>query len=306
VRLTIGTHGRRCSATCSIVERKPWDGTPMTMRSALPTASDMEVVARRSACNVTSGRYRLFWRRCSMSSATVTSRDHSVVGVLAATRFATVVPQDPAPITATRISMGRLYARGWMSALTGVLVPVKSFTEAKVRLAPALDNPARAALARQMAAIVVAAAAPLPVAVVCDDESVSEWASSVGAEVFWRPERGLNGAVADGVSRFGERGFDRVIVAHADLPLADDLTWVADLDGVTLVPDRRDDGTNVICVPTRVGFEFSYGPGSFQRHLAEAQRLGLPHRVVREPRLGWDVDVPGDLEIPVALTERPL
>ena len=37
----------------------------------------------------------------------------------------------------------------------------------------------------------------------------------------------------------------------------------------------------------------------------EAVRLGLPHRVVREPRLGWDVDVPGDLEIPVALTERP-
>lgn len=191
-----------------------------------------------------------------------------------------------------------------MSAPTGVLVPVKSFTEAKVRLAPALSGPARAALARQMAGVVVAAAAPLPVAVVCDDADVAAWAESVGAEVFWRPERGLNGAVADGVERFAQRGVERVIVAHSDLPLATGLAWVAEFDGVTLVPDRRDDGTNVVCVPTAAGFRFSYGPGSFRRHLAEAVRLGVAHRVVREPRLGWDVDLPADLDLP-ELSERP-
>jgi 2-phospho-L-lactate/phosphoenolpyruvate guanylyltransferase len=188
-----------------------------------------------------------------------------------------------------------------MGAQCGVLVPVKSFAEAKVRLASALDTESRAALARQMAEVVLAAASPLPVAVVCDDPEVAEWARGRGAEVFWRPERGLNGAVADGVARFGSRGYDRVIVAHADLPLAEHLGWVAEFDGVTLVPDRRDDGTNVICVPTRVGFEFSYGPGSFQRHIAETERLGLPFRVVREPRLGWDVDHPADLDLPAHL-----
>lgn len=188
-----------------------------------------------------------------------------------------------------------------MTALTGVLVPVKSFAEAKVRLAPALDTESRAALARHMAAVVIAAAAPLPVAVVCDDEVVADWARSLGADVFWRPERGLNGAVADGVERFARRRFDRVIVAHADLPLADHLSWVAEFDGVTLVPDRRDDGTNVICVPAASGFGFSYGAGSFRRHEAEALRLGLPTRVVRERRLGWDVDHPADLDLPADL-----
>lgn len=188
-----------------------------------------------------------------------------------------------------------------MSALTGVLVPVKSFAEAKVRLAPALDDATRATLARTMAGIVVAAAEPLPVAVVCDHDDVADWARSVGAEVFWRPERGLNGAVADGVARFAARGFDRVIVAHADLPLADSLAWVADAEGVTLVPDRREDGTNVICVPAAAGFTFAYGAGSFRRHLDEARRLGLPYRIVREERLGWDVDVPGDLDLPAEL-----
>ena len=45
-----------------------------------------------------------------------------------------------------------------------VLLPVKSFGEAKLRLAPALDAPHRAELARTMATHVVTSAAPLPTA----------------------------------------------------------------------------------------------------------------------------------------------
>jgi 2-phospho-L-lactate guanylyltransferase len=192
-----------------------------------------------------------------------------------------------------------------MSARTGavdvaVLVPVKAFGAAKLRLAPALDPDARAELARTMASRVVEAAAPLPVSVVCDDDEVAEWAVSVGAAVIWRPGRGLNGAVADGVAALAAVGHDFVIVAHGDLPHAVDLAWVADFDGITLVPDRRDDGTNVVGVPARAqtSFRFAYGPGSFARHHAEAERIGVPARVVREPRLAWDVDVPADLAAP--------
>ncbi len=87
-------------------------------------------------------------------------------------------------------------------------------------------------------------------------------------------------------------------MAHADLPLAVDLAWLARLGGSTLVPDRHDDGTNVVCLPSAIGFEFAYGPGSFRRHAAEGRRLGLAVRVVREPSLGWDVDVPDDLSHP--------
>jgi 2-phospho-L-lactate guanylyltransferase len=179
-----------------------------------------------------------------------------------------------------------------------VLVPVKAFHQAKLRLAPALDGDGRAALARAMATSVVQAASPLPVSVVCDDAAVADWAEEVGAEVLWTPGRGLDGAVAEGVDVLGGRGVARVIVAHADLPHAVELAWVGDGDGVTLVPDRRDDGTNVICVPTRSGFRFAYGAGSFARHRGEAERLGLEVRIVREPRLGWDVDVPADLVAP--------
>jgi 2-phospho-L-lactate guanylyltransferase len=179
-----------------------------------------------------------------------------------------------------------------------VLVPVKAFSRAKVRLASALGPHERAALARSMAEQVLRAAAPLPAHVVCDDEEVAEWARRHGASVVWKPGRGLNGAVLEGVADLATDGFERVVVAHADLPHALALAWVADHDGVTLVPDRRDDGTNVIGLPAASGFRFAYGPGSFVRHRTEAGRLGLPVRVVREPRLGWDVDQPADLEEP--------
>jgi len=184
------------------------------------------------------------------------------------------------------------------SRSVAVLLPVKAFHQAKLRLAPALDEAARAALAVEMATKVVDAAAPLPVAVVCDDDAVAAWAATVGATVIWRPGRGLNAAVTDGVEQLAADGFERVIVAHADLPHARDLTWVADFAGVTLVPDRHDDGTNVVSVPTDAGFRFAYGPASFARHVAEAGRLDLPLRVERSPRLGWDVDLPADLVTP--------
>ncbi len=176
-----------------------------------------------------------------------------------------------------------------------VLLPVKSFGEAKLRLAPALDPARRAELARAMATHVVASAAPLPTAVVCDDAEVAAWARDLGALVVWEPERGLNRAVEAGVARLAASGARRVVVAHADLAHAGNLEWVARFAGVTLVPDHRDNGTNVICVPGDAGFTFSYGPGSFTRHGVEAHRLGLALRVVREPSLSHDVDVPADL-----------
>lgn len=176
-----------------------------------------------------------------------------------------------------------------------MLVPVKAFAVAKGRLAGALDPDQRNRLARLMAARVVAAGRPMSVHVVCDDAAVAVWARGEGAEVLWRPGRGLDKAVRDGVEALHEQGVARVIVAHADLPLAVRLGWVGRFPGVTIVPDRRDDGTNVITVPTGVGFRFAYGAGSFRRHAREARRCGLALRVVRDPLLGFDVDLPGDL-----------
>jgi 2-phospho-L-lactate/phosphoenolpyruvate guanylyltransferase len=179
-----------------------------------------------------------------------------------------------------------------------VLVPVKPFSRAKVRLAAALADEDRRALARTWAEVAVAAAAPLPVVVVCEDDEVAAWAEGAGARALRVPARGLDQAVAAGVEALAGEDVDRVVVAHADLPRARGLAALAGEPGdpVTLVPDRHDDGTNVVVVPAGAGFRFAYGPGSFARHVAEARRLGLGPRVVRSPELAWDVDTPADLE----------
>lgn len=179
-----------------------------------------------------------------------------------------------------------------------VVVPVKAFHVAKVRLAPALSPARRDELARLMATAVVRAAAPLAVTVVCDDPEVRRWAIEVGARVEWTPGLGLDGAVAAGVVAVAATGADRVVVAHADLPLATGLDHVVGEAGVVIVPDRRADGTNVIAIPARSGFRFAYGPGSFARHRAEAARLGLPLEVRDDLALSWDVDLPDDLRLP--------
>ncbi len=189
-----------------------------------------------------------------------------------------------------------------------VLVPVKAFGRAKLRLAEVLGGAERAALAREMADRVLVATGDLPVAVVCDDDEVAAWAEGHGARVLWRPGLGLNGAVNDAVATVAAEGVPRVLVTHADLPLATGFDELADPgdDGVVLVPDRHDDGTNVASVPTGVGFEFAYGAGSFARHCAEAERVGLGLTVVRPPRLTWDVDVPADLDLPADVPTTPL
>ncbi len=185
-----------------------------------------------------------------------------------------------------------------------VLVPVKSFAEAKHRLHVALNDVERAALARATADRVLAAARPLPVVVVCDDTDVAGWARSRGALVVWEPGRGLNGAVEAGVERLRSDGVAQVTVAHSDLPRAVDLPLVGEHQGITLVPDRYGNGTNVIALPTDSGFQFSYGPGSFARHRAEAERIGLPARVLDRPDLAWDIDEPADV-VPVHVAARP-
>lgn len=183
---------------------------------------------------------------------------------------------------------------------TAVLLPVKGFSGAKARLSPVLGPQARADLARDLATRVVEAARPLPTTVVSCDPDVMAWADELGLDVVVDPGGGLNAAVSAGVVELARRGFEQLIVAHGDLPMANHLSWLAHFAGVTLVPDRHGDGTNVVCLPTGSGFTFGYGPGSFERHRHEARRLGLALRVVHDPALGWDIDLPADLE-PVTL-----
>ncbi len=176
-----------------------------------------------------------------------------------------------------------------------VLVPVKAFADAKGRLAPVLSEAQRVRLMQNLTARVIAAAHPYDVAVVCDDDEVAKWARDLGALVIWTPTRGLNGAVRDGVDALAELGYENVIIAHGDLVAPQGLSDLLSEAAVVIVPDVRQDGTNVLIVPTAVEFTFSYGPQSFAAHLREAKHRDLSVEVIAASPLQYDVDEPSDL-----------
>jgi 2-phospho-L-lactate guanylyltransferase len=151
-----------------------------------------------------------------------------------------------------------------------------------------------------MASRVVEAVAEMPTFVACDDEVVAAWARESGATVIWGPGLGLNGAVDDGVSQVASKGFDHVLVSHADLPRPAGLLGVATPGRITLVPDRRHDGTNVMSFPTQKWVRASYGGGSFSRHLGAALAVDDVDVEVRsDPDLSLDLDTYRDLAHPL-------
>jgi 2-phospho-L-lactate/phosphoenolpyruvate guanylyltransferase len=184
------------------------------------------------------------------------------------------------------------------SHTAGVVVPLRSFARGKARLADALDDDARRAFTRAMAERVVAAAGSRPIVIVSSAPEVISWSSALGLATIADPGS-LDLAAAAGRQWVRDRGLGRVVVMHADLPLATALDGIAD-DGdapvAVVVPDHRDDGNPVLAIPSAAQFAFAYGPGSCARHVAEARRCGLEVRVVRDRALGFDIDDASDLE----------
>ncbi len=245
-----------------------------------------------------------------MDAASSGERAHSAAGDEAATIVAMAVPHDPAPITATRSFMvpraygcrsGRPYTgavRSTAMASLGpevVLIPVKAFAQAKRRLGGAMGDRERVRLVRAMAGHVVAASTPLPSPSCATTRTWRHGRRASERPWCGRPVRDSTVRCAPESPALADTGTKWVTVAHGDLPRARGLGTLEHFAGVTLVPDRRDDGTNVLRLPARHEFHFAYGPSSFRAHRAEAVRLGLPVRVLRVPDLAYDVDWPDDV-----------
>ncbi len=178
---------------------------------------------------------------------------------------------------------------------TTVLIPLRSLASGKARLGEALELTERIALIEMMAERVINAAHDLDVLVVYDDPSVATWAEERGASVLRPDTPGLNQAITAGRDHLRSIGCERVIVAHADLPYAEDLRVMITDHEISIAPDRHRDGTNVLSIPTNLDFSFAYGPGSFASHVTLAQDLGIEPHIIDVPGLAWDVDHPDDL-----------
>ena len=180
------------------------------------------------------------------------------------------------------------------------LIPVKELSKAKARLAPVLDEAGRRELITAFYRDVLAAALDCPaldsVGVVSRDADALALASEAGAEAM--AELGdLNDSLDSAAKTLADRGIDRVLVLHADLPLvsAEAIETIARSSSDVALVASGDGGTNALVCPVGA-FRFQYGPGSAQQHREAAWDADLEPELLDLPDLALDIDTPGDLE----------
>lgn len=178
-----------------------------------------------------------------------------------------------------------------------IAIPVKPFNDAKGRLAGALPARVRGSLGASLAARTVrtAVAADLDPILVTADPEVERLGVELEIPVLRDSASGLNAAASQAVKHALELNAAWAI-CHADLPLltVTDLEPVRSLliEGRTVIAPSSDGGTSLL--GSQEPIEFSYGPGSFGRHLA-AIASRFP-KVIVTLGLCLDLDTASDLE----------
>ncbi len=191
-----------------------------------------------------------------------------------------------------------------LSKILAIIIPIKAFHQAKERLSDLLTPAERFILAKLCAQKVLNASVGYQIFVVCDDQEVAEWARLQNANVVWQTSVGLNNAVNDGVAAVRARNFDLAMIVHSDLLLATGFSHLLNdcepqtlTTSITIVPDRHEDGTNVMVVPTATDFEFAYGRNSFIEHQKIAKNCNLTVRIIHDRYLSVDIDTVQDLDL---------
>jgi 2-phospho-L-lactate guanylyltransferase len=186
-----------------------------------------------------------------------------------------------------------------------VIVPIKAFNSAKTRLAARYDADQRACLAQASAERVLRAVADCPaidhrIAVV-DSNAAAKMALYHGFEVLHRTDiYGQSAAVGAGFQRAIQRGATNMLTVSADVPLVrpQDIEEMLKPKApvLVMVSDREGLGTNALRLDPPIDMRLHFGPGSLALHRAEAAGLKLPVKVIDNPRVRIDIDVPEDVD----------
>jgi 2-phospho-L-lactate/phosphoenolpyruvate guanylyltransferase len=196
---------------------------------------------------------------------------------------------------------------------TIAILPVKSFSAAKQRLAGLLGAGSRQALAQAMFSDVLTSLRHVPgldaVAVVTSDRVAESAALGERVQVLRDTEQaGQSEAALIGIRYAQAAGYERVLLVPGDTPLVDpqDVGALLELDvPVAIVPDRHGVGTNGLLLAPPDVIAPSFGPGSFERHVAAARAADVEYAVARISALMFDVDTPDDLaDLSATLDQR--
>ncbi len=187
-----------------------------------------------------------------------------------------------------------------------ILIPCKSLSDGKSRLAGILSAAERQALCarllRNSLRLALALRSAADVRVITPDADASAIAAEFGVATIGDVGVGLNAALRRGRARIvEENGAAAALVLPIDLPYATadviGRAMARDLD-VVLAPDFERRGTNLLYLGERALriCPFAFGPESFAAHRNWAEREGLRVDTVDDYRLNFDLDRPEDYE----------
>jgi 2-phospho-L-lactate/phosphoenolpyruvate guanylyltransferase len=187
-----------------------------------------------------------------------------------------------------------------------ILIPVKDLSCAKQRLSQLLTQAERTRLAWMMLETTCAAATGVRnvdrVAVVTLYPPAISLAEKYGMEVIRETAQTSESASIDFGSReLKKRGASSVLRLPLDLPLikTEDIEMILSYgksrQHVVIVPSRDGSGTNAILRNPPDLFPSHFGPGSFLKHLQEAEKAKAECEVIHLPRVALDIDDPEDL-----------
>lgn len=181
-----------------------------------------------------------------------------------------------------------------------LIVPVKSLSGGKSRLADVLGPTQRRLLNRRFLDHVLAAAAEFPgadstVVVSGDAEALEVGRARNMAVIEEAGDDGLNAALTQARTAMMIQGERDLLIVPADLPAvsADDLRAMC-RPPIAIAPDEAATGTNALFVAKGQSLDFHFGEGSFSRHCEEARAGGLDPVIVNRPGLAIDIDTPED------------
>jgi 2-phospho-L-lactate guanylyltransferase len=200
-----------------------------------------------------------------------------------------------------------------MSAIWAV-VPVKDTSTAKQRLAAALPQAGRTALALAMLEDVLEAVTHAQglagIIVVTIDPAARDLAPRYGAQISEsHATEGHTGAVMGAARSLAARG-DAMLTIPGDVPLV----TAVEIERViaahqrghrfVIVPARDELGSNTILSAPADAVPLRFGDNSYFPHLDAARACGIEPTILPLPGIGLDIDTPDDLAAFLAKPSR--
>ena len=196
---------------------------------------------------------------------------------------------------------------------TLAIIPVKTFTQAKTRLA--LSKIQKECLCKIMLEEVLRTISKSKsidnIAIVSKDEDAMKLGKQFGALEIYDNDQGVNTAISLADKYLSDKGYDCSVIFPQDIPIMEPsdidnlLSFLKSSSSVIIVPSLQFNGTNALVrCPANI-METQYDRGSYSYQLKAAKTVTQNVSIAFIRRIMLDIDDDSDLQYMIKQNEKP-